>query len=183
MSGEREKRSAPDSASEEPEQKRPASEPSSTGSCSWGTGAAACSWGSKGTGCSWGGGAGSTCSWGTGGSSFGGGFAAVASSGTGFGSLAAPEAPPSATTSAGGFASFGGTAQTFSASVSPPAARAGDKKSDSPTPADEASTPVEAAACTGEEDETCVHRVRAKLFRLEVGAISANPVLHDRCAL
>ena len=36
-----------------------------------------------------------------------------------------------------------------------------------PTPSDEPPSTVEAAV-TGEEDEMCIHRVRAKLFRLEV---------------
>ena len=145
------KRAAPDSASDEPEAKKPAAS-----GCSWGTGGgggfgAVAASGAG--GCSWGGGAatsfasiassGTGCSWGGGG---GGGFASVAASG-GEGFAAATTFAPNP---------VGGTGEK------PRAASAATSASET-----EAPSTVEAAQ-TGEEDEICVYRVRAKLFRLEV---------------
>lgn len=149
------KRGAPDD-SDNPEAKRPA-----PAACTWGSGpatapAAACSWGSGG-----GGGSNGGCSWGSGASTS---FASIASSGTGFGAVAA-SAP------ATGFGAFSG-ATTFAPKNRDPSPAAAPRaasvpSAECPTPTEEAPSTVEAAV-TGEEDETCVHRVRAKLFRLEV---------------
>ena len=149
------KRAAPD-AGEAPEAKKPAPA-SSAPTCSWGasSGGGFASVASTG-GCSWGSGSGGACSWGSGASTS---FAAIASSGTGFGSAAA-----AGEASCGG--GFGTSATTFSVG-SPTLNRAVSHGAESTTPTDEPPSTVE-AACTGEEDEICVHRVRAKLFRLEV---------------
>ena len=163
------KRAAPESATEDaPEAKKSAS------GCSWGAtgggfGAVAASGGGGGfgavaaSGSGWGGGAATSfaaiastsgCSWGGGG---GGGFGAVASSG------------------GDGFASFSGSATTFvpttgsSTAEKPRAASAATSASET-----EAPSSVEAAQ-TGEEDEICVYRVRAKLFRLEIRMESKRP--------
>ena len=151
-----EKRPAPDTTEDQPEQKKPAA-------CAWGGASTACAWGSSG-GCAWGG-SGGSCS----------GFAAVASSGGGFGSAPSSgfAAAPSPALGSGGFASFSGgaTATTFAVSTSPHASRAGGDSSANPS---DDSVPAEPAT-TGEEDETCVYRVRAKLFRLEVRLEPARP--------
>ena len=170
---------APEQKKHAPEQKKHAggSEASTTASaCALANGSSSGGFAhaSSGGGASrWGDGGGAACSWGSGVS--GGGFAAIASASGGFGpsggfGTAAAGAAQSDGPRKGGFASFSGsatTATTFTVSVSPPAARSGDHGT-CPTPTEDPPVPVEPAACTGEEDEICVHRVRAKLFQLQV---------------
>ena len=155
------KRPAEETPTDAPDTKRTTAESSG---CSWGSGAcsfaAVASSGSGFGGVAAGGNGG--CSWGSGSCS----FAAVASSGTGFGAVAVAGAAPSAAPSSGFAAFSGGPATTFAVNTSPPAARSSGERG-AATPTEEPSETVE-AACTGEEDEICVHRVRAKLFRLEV---------------
>ena len=159
--------------SEEPEAKRTAG---SNGTSDGSGSAGACSWGSGATkgGCTWGSGASFASSI----ASSGGGFGALASAGGGFGAVASTGGGFGAVASAGGgFGAVGETAgsaftsaTTFAPkNTSPAMARASSRGAESGTEevADEAPSTVEAAT-TGEEDEVCVHRVRAKLFRLEV---------------
>ena len=176
MPGEPEKRKAPSGEGEEPEAKRPAEAAAPAAAP-----AAACTWGSGGGGCTWGGGGGfggvaasgassfaSAASSGPGatGGGFGsGGFASVGAAGTGFGAV-----------TGGGFAAAAAAkdAPKFSGSTT-----FGEKASDNEAEeAEEAPTPVEAAA-TGEEDENCIHKVRAKLFHLEVRSSSPTKGASD----
>ena len=90
-----------------------------------------------------------------------------------FGSFGgAPAEPATATTfvAAGKASPHGVRSGGFSAA----AAAGGSQRAETPT-ADEAPVPVPDAVTTGEEDEICVHRVRAKLFKLEVRFEPARP--------
>lgn len=148
---------------DEPDSKRVAegSEPptTTTSACSWGSSGisfssiSAAGSGDFGAAAASGGGG---CSWGSGG---GGGFAGVASNG-GFGGFGASAERPASTF--GSTTTFGGAVQLSTAVDEPPTQR-----SDARLPP----SPVEHVQnTTGEEDELCTHRVRAKLFRLEVSA-------------
>ena len=120
--------------------------------------------------------AGGACTWGTGGGSsfvgfagaattgggFGGGFAGAAASagGGGFGAAAAPSAAPTEKKEPV-FATFRQREPTIETPVS-----AEPAPSEDGAPAPAPTLPSEATQ-SGEEDEVCIHKVRAKLFRLE----------------
>ena len=164
--------------------------------CSWGGASAACSSSCSSTGgfgSVSGGSFGSASSGGFGsvtGSGFGsfgaggaGGFGAVAAaaaaSTSGFGAASSAPSAAAGTSGSGGssFGSFGGPREpaprTTFAAASPHGARSGGGGASSASNG-RAETPAEAPVLvpepvtTGEEDEICVYRVRAKLFRLEL---------------
>ena len=121
--------------------------------------------------------AGGACTWGTGGGSsfvgfagaattgggFGGGFAGAAASAGGgaFGAAAAPSAAPTEKKEPV-FATFRQREPTIETPVS-----AEPAPSEDGAPAPAPTLPPSEATQSGEEDEVCIHKVRAKLFRLE----------------
>ncbi len=129
------------------------------------------------TACAWTGSGGSGCTWGSGGGasfasvgSGGGGFAAVASSGSGFGGASAGSGFGAVASAGGGFGSADKPPPaSTSFGAKPPAPGGGAASDPDASEAEEAPTPVEVNT-TGEENEDCSHRVRAKLFRLEARA-------------
>ena len=178
------KRRGPDEPDNEPDVKRPAAS-KTTASPSNVVGAAAGGFGAV---------AGGACTWGTGGGASFGGFAGAAATGGGFGGGFAGAATAAgggfggvfagaAAASAGG-GGFGAAAVLSAAAPTekkePVLATFGQREATTETPVSAEPAPSEDGAPTpaptlapseatqsGEEDEVCIHKVRAKLFRLE----------------
>ena len=177
------KRRGPDEPDNEPDVKRPAAS-KTTASPSNVVGAAAGGFGAV---------AGGACTWGTGGGASFGGFAGAAATGGGFGGGFAGAAAAAGGGFGGGFAGaaaaaggggFGAAAVLSAAAPTekkePVLATFGQREATTETPVSAEPAPSEDGAPTpaptlapseatqsGEEDEVCIHKVRAKLFRLE----------------